>query len=251
MPESGLGVKEAKRFRIAGHFWMIPMTPSCSVHITPLPSRATRGHKRSRRSSPAKLFTYGSAFALHNDSALECEVAAVTRMDPNVREVVDQPPAVEYVDLEKNKCTHTFDFLVIYKDGSRKFFFCKYLSEVVEKRWDIFVDLLAEQIDPAVADAICIKTEFSLSKVEVDTAQLFREALRHGPSALSRQILDYMRRNPASVSAGELANIHGGWAECFWPIMRLLAKGFLIHDPSTAIGPMTIIEAPAAVLEAA
>lgn len=213
------------------------------AHITPLPNVATRKLGISHTSVTSELFSYDHPRAIWADSILENRTTARYLMDPKVKEIVPQPPAIHFVDENGIHRSHTFDFKIVYRSGRRVFLFCKYVDEIAKDRLDLWVDMVAPQIDASVADEIVIATELDYDDASVDTATVYREALRHPPSTMSRTILRDMCESGEVVTITELGARYGTLEDVYWPVIRLLAKGYLQKTGAASIGGATEVHA--------
>jgi hypothetical protein len=112
------------------------------------------------------------------ESILERCCALLARLRPDVIEVAEQPPAVTYVDDAGRERQHTFDFRFTLAHGARILTAVKPSALVAKTGIDRTVELIAEQISPAIADYVLLFTEEKLSQVDLFNAEVVHMATR-------------------------------------------------------------------------
>jgi len=191
-----------------------------------LPSLATR--------MPA-LRSRGSCrgFAVHHDrvvvfeSHLELMVFYLLAIMPQVREIVDQPPAVTFVDENGVPRRHTFDFLVLCEDGTRILIAVKPAEKLERSGLRQIVDLIAFQLNPVVADKIKIVSESDFTYADrYNAAQAFecsRFPIEEHDQTIARITADML----GSVKISDLVRASGLGGMGFRAIIRLITYGTL------------------------
>lgn len=211
------------------------------AHLSPEPHLATRTLSRSARSATAQFYRYGDTNAIWADSELERHTGIIERMDLNTIELLPQPPKFHFVDRTGRKRSHTFDFLSVQADGSRRYLFCKYYNEYITKGYRDLVAAMRTSLDPEESVRIEVRTEYSYSRTELDSAELLREALRHPPNDVLSHVIERVAGADGGICLKEIASDLGGLATVFWVALRAVAEGILWFDPKTSFGPDTIL----------
>lgn len=200
------------------------------AHLSAANSNETRGLRRSARSNTSRVSRYGDTRAFWSDSILERKVGLLYAADRDVKEVRGQPDAIHFRDLDGKLRKHTFDFLITYHDGTRKYVFCKYMDSVKRNRWDLFVKLIASQMTKKQADAVVIMTEQDVDPVYVDTAELFLQALRAPVSRNNEALVGCLAAATGPMTIRDIADIVGDLQSTYWQAIYSLYQGVLEFD---------------------
>ena len=106
------------------------------------------------------------------ESRLERGIAEMLLARRDVREVFDQPPAVNYVAADGRTRSHTFDFLAITTDGMRLAIAVKPAAKVERSGIQETLDRIREQVGSRFADAYLLRTEQHITPDRVYNAGL-------------------------------------------------------------------------------
>lgn len=200
------------------------------IHLSAGMSKESRRNNRSARTNTFRTSRYGDEAAFWSESLLERKVGLCFAADRNVKEVLGQPPAVRYRDLNGKLRKHTFDFLITMHDGTRKFIFVKPMKSVVKHRYDIVVKLIASQLTRRQADAVLIMTEQDVSDVKVDTAELFLQALREPACRDIEAILDVLREASGPMSIADVVAAIDDKRLGYWRTIYAMHQGQVGFD---------------------
>lgn len=178
--------------------------PHSDYLLDPLPSLSSRD------------MTLHSAISVHGytwidgrqvwyESVLERCCALVGRLNPDVIEVVEQPPPVTYFDDKGLKRSHTFDFRFTRTGGARWLLAVKPKAMVAESGIDRLVELVAEQLPPSVADYVTVFTEEKLSQVDLFNAEAINLATRDAWPEDDAHLGKIIAKLKGEITIGELA----------------------------------------------
>jgi hypothetical protein len=196
--------------------------------VPALPSVATRKIAlRSKASKRGALVTYfGERRAVVFESHLELMTALMLIRIPGVVDLVDQPPAVIYVDYDGVVHRHTFDYLVAFADGRRWAVAVKPYERAVKKNLVSTLGLIATQ-NPAFADQFHLVTEKNFSRTQVSNALL----MHHISYEVDQQVDAIVGRLVASMSGtctiADLVTAAGAGSRAYRSVVRFLARGTL------------------------
>ncbi|MDR6632652.1 hypothetical protein J2X72_001436 [Phyllobacterium sp. 1468] len=112
------------------------------------------------------------------ESNLERDAAYILIAHPDVVHVQEQPPAIAYFDRFGVEHTHTFDFEVLMKDGSRRAIAVKPEARVKATGIEEKLRLIREQRPPGCADIIQLRTERHITRNRAANARLIIRANR-------------------------------------------------------------------------
>ena len=136
----------------------------------------------------SRQMTLHSAFSVHGytfidgritwyESVLERCAALLGRLRPDILDVAEQPPAVEYVDDDGVRRRHTFDFKFTTTD-LRVLTAVKPSAMVAKTGVGRIVELVAEQVSPVIADEVSLFTEEMLTETDLLNAEVVNLATR-------------------------------------------------------------------------
>lgn len=112
------------------------------------------------------------------ESMLERCAALLGRLRPDIVEVAEQPPPVWFVDDEGVRRHHTFDFKFTTTAKGRVLTAVKPSALVAKSGIDRIVDLVTEQVSPAIADEVSLFTEELLTETDLFNAEVVNLATR-------------------------------------------------------------------------
>jgi hypothetical protein len=161
------------------------------------------------------------------EAELEIKFGLLAKARPGVTEVVEQPPAVQYVDDDGVVRRHTFDWLVV--NGCRQLVAVK-PAALVEKSGILRIrELVAAQISRSVADEIVLFTEEKLTAVDLFNAGLMHHVMKEAKTfpdddAVVTKLAKRLRR-PATIASLVERSKLDGWG--FKAIVRAIVDGRL------------------------
>lgn len=174
----------------------------------------------------------GGERQLTAESWLERKFVRLFQCNPEVVEIVEQQPVVNYIDADGRNRKHTFDLLVTYADGRRVAFAIKphRIAERIQL-WDL-VNLIAQQMSPRLADAACVLTERKIDPIDLHNAELMN-VCRIGDPADDDAILEAVRPLIGAVPLAHLVETAGIGGRGYRAVLRLIAGGrlrALVHE---------------------
>jgi hypothetical protein len=205
---------------------------------TRIPSRRSRGSSRSSIIGGAKPRRF------HCEGGIEEKAAYAFLAAPLVADVWEQPAAVEYLDELGQRRRHTFDFLVLLKDGTRIAVEVK--PSAFEKKWRPIIEMIARQMSRKFADTVLLLTEEKLRPGLIHNAMLIHAVRRDPPRGYDEQIRDLVQTLNGSAKIGDLVAHSGLEGNAFRAIVRLIANGELNVHGNGRIGYGTNVSRPKA-----
>src|ERR1700737_4341126 len=159
------------------------------------------------------------------EAELELRFALLAKMRPDVRDVVEQPPAVTYVDDQGCRRAHTFDFRLVLTNATRWLVAVKPSALVEKTGIGRVVELVAEQIPPSVADFALLFTEQKLSRPDLYNAEAIPHPRGEPWPADDATVAKLLRKLKGETPIGELveASRLGGYG--FDAVVRAVAGG--------------------------
>jgi hypothetical protein len=143
--------------------------------LLPAPSRASRDVAKASKGhqSGSHVITTVRAPAgqrVQIESGGEGQFLTIIAADPDVVEIEEQPPAVEYVGLDGRKKRKTFDFRVTRADGARVAVEVK--PAAIAERTGLLDELrcLAKTMPRAFADSISLVTDDDIDPIALKNA---------------------------------------------------------------------------------
>lgn len=202
-----------------------PPPPSPEFILATKPSRASRKISLNSKGSVRGFFV-SNGYENWYESELEHRVAIAFLARPNVRDVVDQPPAVSYFDEDGVLHEHTFDWLVV-TNPSKYLVAVKPSELVAESGIEHIVELVAAQISPKIADYVVLVTEKNLTSTDNHNAELIQLARRDdlpGDDAVITKLARKLRRATTIARIVEASGLGG---HGFNGVVRAIADGRL------------------------
>ncbi len=195
--------------------------------VPPRPSTASRRpSSRSKTSARPSLVTPLRA-EMHPEGLLEYDAALWLLSRPDVADVVEQPPAVSYVDDYGVPRRHTFDSLATLRDGTR--------MAVVVKPWKLseergtrrLLELLAAQTPAWVAQRFLLLTDRDLDRVTVSVARLVHAARRCRDPGIDAALRRGVGALAGPTRVGDLVRSCELGADGLMAVARLVGDGGL------------------------
>ncbi len=188
------------------------------------PSIASRFPELKSRASCRGFAVYRNRTTVFESHIELCVIWILSTM-PDVVEIIDQPPAVTYVDAAGILRTHTFDFLVIMADGRRLFLMVKPAAKADKAR--ALARTIANQLPPGIANSIHVVTDADFSRIDRHNAQLMFECARFPVRAHDAVIDSLTIAMTGAVKVSELVSVSRLGGAGFRAVMRALAGGIL------------------------
>ena len=151
--------------------------------LLPEPSRATRDVTKASRGHQSGSRVIATARAaggqiVRFESGGEGNALSAFAADPDVVDIEEQPPAVEWIDHNGRKRLKTFDFRVTVKDGSRVAVEVK--PAEIAARTALLDELrcLARTMPRAFADSISLVTDKGIDPIALHNSQVIARYCR-------------------------------------------------------------------------
>ncbi|ABE62884.1 conserved hypothetical protein [Nitrobacter hamburgensis X14] len=161
------------------------------------------------------------------EAILERCCALLARLRPDVIEVAEQQPAVTYVDDTGRERQHKFDFRFTLVGGARILTAVKPSALVAKTGIDRTVELIAEQISPAIADYVLLFTEKKLSQVDLFNAEVVHMATRDEWPEDDAQLAKIIRKLKGEITIGELVEDSGLGGYGYDAVIRAIDAGHI------------------------
>ncbi len=203
--------------------------PTSSFWRPPGASVATRiPSRRSRFSARSSIVGGAEPRRIYCEGGLEEQAAYVFCTHRDVADVREQPTPVCYVDEHGKASRHTFDFLLLMKDGRKIAVAIK--PAKFKKKWWPIIRCIAEQMSRSFADAAVLMTEEDLHPDLVHNGRLIHAVRRDPPGAPDDRMRELVGDLKGSVRIGELVRYSGLEGRGFRAIVRLIGDGELDID---------------------
>ncbi len=161
------------------------------------------------------------------EAELEWKCGLVAKINPDVIDVVEQPPAVAYIDDNGVRRHHTFDWRVVKTDGTKWLVAVKPAALVEKSGIRRTVDLIAEQATRATADYIVLFTEDKLSPVDLFNAETIHHASRDPYPADDAAVGRLVSKLRGPVRIADLVERAKSGGYGFDAVVRAIADGRL------------------------
>jgi hypothetical protein len=178
------------------------------------------------------------------ESNLEFQAMLAYSAHPDVVEVREQPPAVEYVDDDGEVHEHTFDLAVTCADGRRIAVFAKPAAKVARRGSERQVELLAAQTPRAFADEIKLLTEDDLTEVDRFNAAVIRRARQRPDPADDEVIQPIIDALCDPITIGQLMQAVGIGSWSYDAIVRAVADRRLVLVQHASLDHDAVVERP-------
>jgi hypothetical protein len=206
-----------------------------SIRTARRPRGRTRSPRASRATRKIKIGDKGSVSGalIANDikiwfeSQLEYWVLLILLARWDVIDVWEQPTPVEFVDDDGVVRTHTFDFLVTLRDGTRIAIAVKPAAKVVESRIQRTVDLIAEQMSPAFAGYAKLLTDKSFTVNDRINAQLIHAVKDDDEPEDDAVVAKLLKKLRGETTIAKLVEASGIQGYGFRAVVRAIGDGRL------------------------
>jgi hypothetical protein len=204
------------------------------------PSRGVRSIPLRQKFSSSGAFFVGD-FKTQFESKLEFWAGLVYRARPDVTDIIDQPATVEFVDDFGEVHDHTLDFLIVRDDFVRVALVVKHSAMAAKTGIQRTVDLLAEQMSPAIADYVKLVTEKSFTVEDRVNAALIYSATRRRVPRDDATIDRLIRKLRGETRVGDLVEASRLDGYGFRAVVRAVADGRLRLIERCAIDDDTVV----------
>lgn len=221
-----------------------PASASAPDHAwhSPAPSLSSRRLKlRSRGASRVQIVGGAVPTMIVCESDLERKAVYVLLADPDVVELREQPPAIEYIDRQGVKRTHTFDMVVTRRDGSRIAVAVKPSHRAERSGLRATLALIAAQMPRHFADGVQLLTEQQLHRDAVHDALLIHTMRRRPNPAHDEQLRALVAQLAGQATVRSLVAASGLGSHGFGSVVRLIAEGTLAIIGRRRIGYDTVV----------
>lgn len=173
------------------------------------------------------------------DSLLEHAVFHVVLARRDVVDLLEQPAPISYTDDLGRVRRHTFDAIVVFRDGTRIALVIKPSAIAVRRRTDGLVAHLARDLPRDVADGVLLMTERDVGRDELHDAKLVNGARLHARPEHDALLLRHMRAHPGGSTIAALCVGTGLRGDGLRAVARLIGDGTLARETTGRIGPET------------
>ncbi|WP_449410613.1 TnsA endonuclease N-terminal domain-containing protein [Methylobacterium komagatae] len=226
---------------------MNPISPGEAepcLHYGPLPSRASRSSIRPSRGGTRVTIIGGDPpREIRCESNLEAKAAYVFLADPDIVDVLEQPPAVAYLDEDGEPHRHTFDFLLTRRSGERILVAIKPDARARAKNLRALLRQIAAYVPTAFAQKIVLITDADLGRDRVHDAKLVWAARRTPDSEADVAVAVYTSDLAGAITIQDLVARTGLEGRAFLAAVRAIANGRLTAD-APGIGYRTLVRMP-------
>lgn len=196
-------------------------------------------------------------------SELERKCLLCLQADPTIRDVWEQPPAMTFIKPNGKAGTHRWDGLTVGPTGERQYIYIKPLAKLMQLANNRYAEFLylASWADPAVATSARVMSEWNLDPADVDTAEVYNQALRSERPLLAdwvtqlvvaaggHLLVDTICRRHVATRAEHPGirpdvRFHSAMSEAYWAILWLLASGELAKSEAGFISTSSIVHMP-------
>jgi hypothetical protein len=191
-----------------------------------LPSRASRQIALHSKGS-VRGFDFIDGRKTWYEAELEWKCGLVAKINPDVVDVAEQPPAVAYIDDDGIRRHHTFDWRVVKADNSKTLVAVKPAALVAKSGIERTLELIRCQIGKRTADYVLLFTEEKLTPIDLCNAETIHHALRDpspADDAAVGRLVTKLRRPVRIADLVERAK-RGGYG--FDAVVRAIADGRL------------------------
>ena len=196
--------------------------------MQPRPSAGTRSPStRSTASFRSILVNPLNNRVVRTESHLESKHALTFMMRPDVLDVIEQHPRVEFIDHLGKLRFFTADICVTFTNGRRVAYSVKPLEKALKSGLRETIGLIARQVPTSVVDAFAILTEADVEPWQYSNAVLLYSAARRGDldAEAAEAVLAVAH---APISIGDIVGRTGMAGRAFRAIIALLAQAQLV-----------------------
>ena len=161
------------------------------------------------------------------ESGLERDAAYILMAHPDVADVRDQPPAIDYVDGSGKGHTHTFDFEARMTCGERRAVAVKPEHSVGPSGIEGTLALIREQSPPGSADRIILRTGRQITRIRAANARLIHRAARSRIPADVAVVKACVLTLQGAATIAEVTNVTVPGPAGLLAVLRLISDGVI------------------------
>jgi hypothetical protein len=208
----------------------------------PDPSLASRTIARSSRGhfNGGVIADFGPGRLIRTESHLELVVLLILLMRPDIVDVVEQLPPIDYLDLNGTWTKHSFDFLATRSDGSRLALAVKPWKVALRQNLVKRLARVRAHMPSGFADCVRLITERHVDPVDKHNAWLLHGA-RHPEPEVDAAAAAVIERMTDAVRLQDLAEAIGMAGAGMRALVRLIRAGRLRTVAHERIGPETFV----------
>lgn len=209
---------------------------------SPEKSRASRQIPKSSRGhfNGYVIANFNVPRKIRTESHLELLVLLVLMMRSDIADVVEQLPAIEYLDLNGKWKAHSFDFLATKTDGSRLALAVKPWKIAVRHRLVERLERIAQYMPAGFADGIQLITERHIDPIDQYNAKLLH-GVRHLEPAVDAAALAAVETMTNAMRLRDLVEIIGEAGAGMRALVHLIRAGRLRTVGHERITPETFV----------
>ncbi len=217
--------------------WREPMPSAASRHPAP----------KSKAASRPIIVTTTDFREITPESGLEGKAVFVLMAHPDCALLYEQPEAVTYLDTEGVERSHTFDFLVVKRNGVRVAVAVKPSKKAIKYGLRGLLALIASQMDPEFATEVKLLTDIELRPTVVSNAVLIHDARRFPDPDVDGLLAGAVATINGAVTIGSLIRAAGlvGHEQAFYGAARAIGEGSLVACQSGFITLDSLVSAGA------
>ncbi|SEO46441.1 TnsA endonuclease N terminal [Methylobacterium sp. UNC300MFChir4.1] len=194
------------------------------LRYEPLPSRASRSSIRpSRGGSRVTVLVGKPPREIRCESNLEADATYVFDADPDIVDILEQPPAVAFFDELGQQRHHTFDFRLIHRSGQSTFIAVKPHARVEAKNFLEHLKRIAAYVPRSLAQRVVLVTERSLGHMRVRDAKLIWSVRRHDDPEADAAVANVVADLNGAMTIADLVAKTGLQARAFSAVVRAIA----------------------------
>lgn len=194
----------------------------------PRPSRGTRGPFRPNRGSSRARIVGGTVpTEMRMESGLEKKAAYVLLADPEVVDIREQPPAIDYVEADGTPVSYTWDAIVSLRSGTRILVAIKPETIALKTGLRERIARFAAQTPRSVADKAVLITGEKLPRDLVHDAMLIQSVRRDPDRSADVTVRTFVAGLAGTVTVATIVAATGLGALGFRATVRLVADGTL------------------------
>ncbi|MGO4285184.1 TnsA endonuclease N-terminal domain-containing protein [Bosea sp. RAF48] len=208
------------------------MNPIVEIAPSPAPivylpgeSRSSRNvHSKSRGACRPSIIAGSVPYELMCESGLERDVALVLSTCPDIADIVEQPPAIDWTDAAGTRRRYTFDFLLTLLSGCKIAVAVKPWEKAQREGLDHKLRSMALQLPGGFADYVKLITDRDISLDLVHNAKLIRLSRRTSNPVHDAAVSTLLAKTPQST-VGQIVQASKLEGEGFQAVIRLIASG--------------------------
>lgn len=173
------------------------------------------------------------------ESKLEQRVLYLTLARPDIVDVWDQPPAIEYRNAKGVSKRHTFDYLVTLTNGRKIAVAVKPSTSVTRINFRKELELIKAATPLAFADDVCLVTELCFTRAAAMNAARLHEFRRIADAEADEKIRELVAALEGETSIAELVVASGLNGRGYRAVFRAIYAGIAEANCDQEITPAT------------